>query len=242
LSTAKKHYATDKYPKDEALLVRDNVRKNSKINVRNYFAAITSVDNYIGKVIEQLRQMNELENTIILITSDHGEMLSSHGKQGKVLPYLEAYGVPLIIRWPEQLSPGISEGFISTPDLMPTLLGLSGLAKNIPAAVQGVNYAPLLKNPDTSDLKPPKYALFCSNNIKGVISKEYTLLASSTKKDKVRIKMYDNINDPYQLNSIGLHEQPALFKEPLFELGKLLKHANDPWYKTKKYSDEIPYP
>ena len=84
METLHKHYDTDKFPEIDNKLV---VRKNADLKVanyaRHYYANVTSADNYIGQVIDELEKMGELDNTIVMFSSDHGEMLGSHSRTGK---------------------------------------------------------------------------------------------------------------------------------------------------------------
>lgn len=69
-------------------------------------------------------------------------MCSQGVEDAKNSPYAESMNVPFLIRYPQKLAPRIDQEMIlSTPDIMPTLLGLSGLGNKIPTAVEGRNYA-----------------------------------------------------------------------------------------------------
>ncbi len=108
-----------------------------------YYAAITAVDDQVGRLLQALRDLDLDENTIVLFTSDHGDMLGSQGQRLKRKPWEESIRVPGIVRYPAKLQPGT---VIDTPlthvDLAPTLLGLSGLA--VPDAMQGTNLSGVL--------------------------------------------------------------------------------------------------
>jgi len=246
MTMVNKYYNKNIYPNiDEKLVVRNNVDIEKAQHARNYFGAVTSVDFYIGKVIAQLKAMGELDNTIIIFSSDHGEMLGSHGKQGKNQMELESLAIPFIVHWPKKLTPNTTDLLISVPDVLPTLMGLSGLGNSIPKSIQGKDYSSFLKG-EKSNVKKPKASLLMLGNSRGVLTNRYTLVIND-KKGKKSLDtsessyLYDNIQDPYQLNKIALDELSSVSKDLLNELASLLKETNDPWYQKRKLSTIIPY-
>ena len=251
MDALRKHYDTDKYPHNEELVVRENASLDvANHYVRNYFANVTSTDTYIGIVIDELERMGALDNTIVIFSSDHGEMLGSHGLEGKNVIEMESMAVPFIVHWPKGLKANINDILLSVPDVLPTTMGLAGIGDKIPATVQGTNFAPLLQNPKTSSIKKPTGVLLMLGNSRGILTDRYTLCLKENKKQWDKRKgtalaetfLYDNQEDPYQLKKISLKERPEVAKRLLKQLGEQLKHANDPWYKEQKYSDVIPYP
>lgn len=244
------HYDTDKYPHIDKDLV---VRKNADIAIanyaRHYYANVTSADKYIGYVLEELKKTGELDNTIVIFSSDHGEMLGSHGLTGKNVVELESLAIPFIVHWPKGVDAGISDIIMSVPDVLPTVMGLAGIDKEIPNDIEGTNYASLLTAPSKSDLKKPEAALIMLGNSRGVQTNRYTFCVQENKKpwdnkkatSVASVFFYDNEKDPYQLHQILASEQPEVTDKLLTTLSELLKKTNDPWYQNKKYSDLIPY-
>ena len=93
-----------------------------------YFASISFVDYNIEKIIQQLKDMGEYDNTLIIFTSDHGELLGDYGTFQKFLPYDGSARVPFIARFPERLQAGsIDERFVDLNDLLPTFLDVAGI-------------------------------------------------------------------------------------------------------------------
>ena len=241
------YYDTDKFPDiDQNLVVRENADLDVASYARHYFANVTSVDQYIGHVIKELKKMGELDNTIILFSSDHGEMLGSHGKQGKNVLKSEAYSIPFIVHWPEGLKPSITDALFNSIDVMPTILGLVGLENQIPDSVEGSNFSELIVDTQSTDFEQHSSSLLMLAKARGIQTKRYTLvLRAYNKKDTKHLKekyLYDNLKDPYQLHKIPLTENLKQGQFLLEELGKKLKEANDPWYQQRKYADIIPYP
>ena len=93
-----------------------------------YFAAISMVDKNIGRVLDTLEETGEMDNTLIIFTSDHGEMLWDHGTVAKSLPYDSAAKIPFIVRYPKKVEPeSIRKEFVDLNDILPTMLDVAGL-------------------------------------------------------------------------------------------------------------------
>jgi len=106
--------------------VFENMTKEDHIeSIRNYYAMVTEIDYEYGKIIDLLKEKGELENTIIIFTSDHGEALASHGIYAKNLcAFEEIYRIPMIISGPSIKENKISEDLVSSMDLCPTILDI----------------------------------------------------------------------------------------------------------------------
>lgn len=114
------------------LLNRPNVDSNNpppqaKQHVKNYFAAVTGTDEQFGRILDALRQQQLEDNTIVVFTADHGEMMGSHNRMHKSVCYEESIGIPFIIRWPGKIPARRDNLLLSPADMMPSLLGLMGL-------------------------------------------------------------------------------------------------------------------
>ena len=128
----KKMYDADK------LKFRPNVFLDlgNKDIMLNYYAAITSLDWNMGRLMEALDKLGIADDTIVIFTSDHGDMIYSLYLFQKQWPYEESISVPFIVRWPKKIGAGqVSDLLLGTPDIMPTLLGLSGVG--VPDSVEG---------------------------------------------------------------------------------------------------------
>jgi len=94
---------------------------------RAYYAAVSYIDDHIGAVRRRLEELDMAENTVIVVTSDHGDMLGEKGLWYKMSPYEQSARVPLIVSGPEHLVPkGRYANPVSLLDLLPTLLELGG--------------------------------------------------------------------------------------------------------------------
>lgn len=121
---------------------------------QNYYVnCLRDVDARIGEVLDALDQASaastNVANTVVILTSDHGEMAGAHGLRGKgPVAYRENFSVPLIIRHPDVTGPRQIPALSCALDLAPTLLGLAGLgAADIAAAypmLRGYDLGPLI--------------------------------------------------------------------------------------------------
>jgi len=113
-----------------------------------YYGNVTLIDRSVGKILDALTETGQASNTIIIFTSDHGEMVGDHGILGKTVLYEESVKVPLLIHVPwlsaEQTK---IPGNISHIDLVPTLLDL--MNEPIPDHLQGQSRVPVLNSAET---------------------------------------------------------------------------------------------
>ncbi len=242
------------------LLIRPNVNptlKDKQECAPFYFASITGVDREFGRVLEALKELNLDKNTIVVFSSDHGETMASHVLDPKNSPYTESMNVPFIVRYPKVLRPQVSPLLLSSPDIMPTLLSLSGLKKEIPQEVQGKDLSSYLKRKN-SKKGMPQGVLYIRNVdgektkegivtsyfpvARGIKTERYTLAITIDKKKQIKdILFFDDKHDPYQLNNLSVEEHKTEFGILCKQMGLLLKEAGDPWYNEKILSDKIIY-
>ena len=232
----------------EDLLNRPNVdmsidkgpTRKAKRWAKHYFAAVTGVDEQFGRILECLDDEGLADDTIVVFTADHGEMLGSHDRMGKSIWYEESLGIPFIIRWPRRIAAGRDAMPLSVPDLMPTLLGLSGLGGATPDGVEGTDHSALMlgqsndradsamylapgleKGPDEGvrglrGLRTPTHFLLVQRGDSG---EEYTLT--------------DLERDPYQLHDVA-GDNPTLVRELCRQLDGWLERTNDPWLDARR--------
>lgn len=245
----------------DSLLVRPNADPTmaKAESARYYFASVTGVDRAFGQILDALKELGLDENTIVVFASDHGEtMCSQRTDDPKNSPYSESMNVPFIVRFPGKVQPRVDDLMLSSPDIMPTLLGLAGLSESIPAEVQGRNYAPLFLD-EKADVVRPTGALYIQNldgekdaegmvrtyfpSSRGFKSARYTLALYIDRETRGLVKslLFDDEKDPYQQNNLPLEENQEVVKGLCAEMGKVLKEIDDPWYKEGILSEMIPY-
>lgn len=150
--------APDEYMKrwrDRSLALRANVGDTSHYDLsgektqssleedlRGYYAAIENLDDNVGRLVGTISEMGEWHRTVVILASDHGELLGSHGLRGKHDPREESIGIPLIVAGGRVKRRQVHSDPVCTEDLYPTILGLAGLeaARSKP----GTDLTPLL--------------------------------------------------------------------------------------------------
>ena len=180
---------------DEGATVRDVIG--------GYYAHMTAIDDCFGRLMACLEESGIAENTIVVFTSDHGDMLYSHGKVWKAKPWRESVGVPLLVRWPGEVPAGrVDDAPVGLVDLMPTLLGLTG---GEPVdGVDGIDLSGLLRG-DESARPASQYisypCMHASSDLpawRGVVTREHTYVRSNL----CPLMLYDDLSDPFQLNNL----------------------------------------
>ena len=165
--------------------------------IRLYYAMCTQVDANVARLLETLDELGVGDDTMVIYTSDHGDMHGSHGLTNKGYPQEESAGIPLIIHVPGSPGGRVSDALVSGIDLMPTLLDLTGL----PACetVDGKSFAPLLRG-ESQDLTGPifsernKWCMVCQGNWK--------LAADRTDDHSLMPTLLTNLrDDPYELDN-----------------------------------------
>ena len=101
----------------------------------DYFANITLVDKMVGRIVDSLKENNLYENTIIIFTSDHGEMIGDHGMLEKRTLYEESARVPMLVKLQNQNNMKRIKGSFSQIDFVPTIL--SKLNQKLPENLHG---------------------------------------------------------------------------------------------------------
>jgi len=200
-----------KYQEDK-LHLRPNVAKEAEARARHdlagYYASCTALDDCVGDLMRTLRETGLAENTIVVFTADHGDMLGSQGQYTKQRPYDESIRVPLLLRWPAGFGPQGRklDTPINSEDFMPTLLGLCALP--IPSTVEGLDFSGYLrggKNPSDGAALiscPSPFGQFerkdGGREFRGVRTKRYTYVRDL----KGPWLLYDNREDPYQMHNL----------------------------------------
>lgn len=130
--------------KDLDIQYRPNVPEETRkdplmTKTRQYFAAVNGVDENFGRILDYLKENGLEENTLVVLSADHGDMMGSQGLMSKNVWYEESIHIPLVMRWKGKIAPGVNDSLFASIDHMPTLLGLMGLP--IPETCQGFDHA-----------------------------------------------------------------------------------------------------
>jgi arylsulfatase A-like enzyme len=115
--------------------------------IKNYYRLATEVDATCGRVLAELEQQGELDNTLIIFTGDNGYYHAEHGLADKWYPHQESIRVPLIVRDPRMALAKrgqTNDDFALNVDLAPTILAATGIPA--PSRMQGADLAPLYRS------------------------------------------------------------------------------------------------
>ena len=198
-----------------ALELRPNVPAAIEAQARQwlagYYAHCSALDRCFGELMRTLDEKGLAEHTLVVFSSDHGDMLGSHGAKNKQRPWDESILVPMLLRYPALFGRDgrTIDAPIHSPDLMPTLLGLAGLP--IPDTVEGKDWAPFLRGdkepPDTAALieLPACFHQYAyhrgGRDWRGLRTPRYTYVIDH---DGPWL-LYDNEGDPYQMDNVVNH-------------------------------------
>ncbi|CAG7626673.1 sulfatase [Paenibacillus allorhizosphaerae] len=214
---------------DRPLTLRPNVKgegiAQAERHQQDYFAAVTATDDQFGRLLEALEQEGLSEDTIVVLTSDHGEMMGSHGwMEHKNIWYEESIAVPFLIRYPGRVKNGTELILFNSADIVPTLLGLmnADVPDEVRRRMQGTDFSPIFCGKELeAQARRPSSAFIChypggieehrkageqGHNInaygwRGIRTERYTYVAQKNfgAASAARL-LYDNETDPYQLN------------------------------------------
>ena len=211
-----------------------------------YYGAIEGLDDNFGRIMEYLDREGLEEDTIVVLSADHGDCMGSHGLMGKNIWYDESIRIPLYIRGP-RIAAGRTDALIASQDHMPTLLELLDAA--VPDTVQGRSFASLARGESMEE--EPEHAFLCMIPGMPELVEEYRKLGLNNKafgwrgirtKDSTYIidngtspsatqrrLFYDNQKDPLQLNPIELDKGSALANAYDEVIESYLRKTRDPF-------------
>lgn len=139
--------------------------------IANYWGLCSLVDTHTGKILDTLKECGIEDETIIVFTSDHGDMMGSHRLLAKMVMFEEAIRVPMMIRLPGGRNRGVIRGPVSQIDLVPTLLDFMG--GNIPGELEGSSRRNVIEEEGERFLKDPVF-LEWNGDETGVFSRRAT--------------------------------------------------------------------
>lgn len=222
--------------------------------ISNYYGAITNLDYNMGRLMAALTELGIEKDTLVVFTSDHGEMLGSQGQLHKWQPWEESVRVPFIARLPGVVPAGLRTAIpFGTPDILPTLFGLMGM--DVPVNVEGKDLSLFLKFPENPGVKEPFSSFIlcmCAATTwgrqwgsrgrgmpdgffrpyRGVRTRTHTYV----KDRQGPWFLYDNEKDPYQLcNLIEKKGKSAVPPELEKEIEYWLEQTGDFFGKNEDY-------
>lgn len=203
-----------------------------------YYAMVANLDDNFGRLIKAIDSLGLRDNSIVIFTSDHGELFGAHGRRAKNIFYEEAVRVPYLIRG-KQFKPCVCDANFNTVDIMPTLLAYLDLP--IPKTVEGLNKKDEIDGIIVSDEGSlmmgtgPTATYGNGHEWRAYRTKQYTYAVF--KKGEKEL-LFDNQNDPMQMNDLANDPAYAKIKERLStEMYEKMAKNNDKFRENTYYRD-----
>lgn len=211
-----------------------------KDRVRTYYAMIENLDRNVGRMHDFLGESGLGEDTIVVFTSDHGEMGGAHGLPTamKTYPFEESIAIPLIVRDPARpnLAGRVIGEPVGTEDLYPTLCGLAGISPRQPRP--GADLTPLIRGErdgleragilleNVHEFRPP--GAFYRHAFRGIRTSRWKYTVLSGPNGVGPWQLFDMREDPFEMQNLaGRPEHRERVEEMHAELGEMLGTTED---------------
>jgi arylsulfatase A-like enzyme len=183
--------------------------------ISNYYGLIKEIDDWVGRILTTLDEQMLTDNTLVVFTSDHGEMLGAHGMREKNVFYEESVRVPLLMRFPGRIAPGrVVRAPVSQIDLFATILDYMQVAGDHPS--HGASLRPLIEGGGTDrgpvisewHLAPDSSPSYM------VVDGHWKLLLPRHPEVPVIDALYDLERDPHEMdNLLGKNPRRGRYRE-----------------------------
>lgn len=217
---------TKENPKWASATGRNAIRKFNSESMARYFGMVRCIDDNVGQILATLKELDLIDNTIIVFTSDHGDLCYEHGRLNKGNAYEGSAKIPFIIAAPGMIPAGTQvDQALGTVDFAPTILSLLG--REAPSVVEGRDASGLLKGQDGSSWRDITFLRAASAQPSWVaaVTDRYKLVVSVNDVPW----LFDLEKDPDELKN---HASNRDAKDRLSELAKALiqygSDSNDP--------------
>jgi len=208
--------------RDELLLGSPRQPDEVRAELAAYYAAISGMDEQIGRILEALNTTGQLESTLIIFTSDQGLAIGSHGLLGKQNLYEHTLGVPLIMSGPGVPKGETREAQCYLRDLFPTTCELAGIAT--PASVQARSLVPVLR--DARKSVYPFIVGYFTDTQRAIREGLWKLVLYPKAR---RTQLFDLASDPNELNDLSWQpDQIGRIRNLREKLVNWLKENGDP--------------
>ncbi len=231
--------------KDREIRLRPNVPEDKKAEAitahRGYYAHMAALDECFDRLLQTLDRRKIADDTIVVFTSDHGDMMLSQGLTTKLYPWDESIRVPFLVRYPRRLTKPLHlKTPLNSPDIFPTLLGLAGLP--VPGSVEGEDLSPYMTGRKAD---APGRAALLSLPVpitearrhgfeawRGLRTARHTYVRNS----KGPWLLYDNQADPFQKHNLqGKPEAKAIQADLEQTLTRTLQRRKDEFLPAAEY-------
>lgn len=165
--------------------------------IAEYYAMVSHLDFEIGRILDVLDEEGLTQNTLILLASDHGLAMGSHGLMGKQNPYEHSIRVPLVVSGPGVPAEEKRSQLVYLFDLFPTILEAAGVP--VPEATDGISLWDAVKRSD-SPLREQLYFAYC-DALRGVKDRRYKLIEYALPETRVT-QLFDLLEDPGEMRNL----------------------------------------
>ncbi len=189
------------------------IADQARRELAGYYAHCSALDAAFGRLLDTLAATGRKDDTVVVFTSDHGDMLGAQNCFRKQKPWAESIRVPFLVRHPHGVGPGTDNTPIDAPDLMPTLLSLCGAP--IPPTVQGQDFSSRILAGGPTKIDAALLALYLpfhewrydngGREFRGLHDRQYTYVRTLAGP----WLLYDNQQDPAQLHNLVEHPEFA---------------------------------
>ena len=204
--------------------------------MQDYLGTIAAVDENVGRLLNYLDEQRLSENTLVVYTSDQGFYLGEHGWFDKRFMYNESFKTPLLIKWPNVITPNTKEDeMVQNLDFAQTFLEVAGVTA--PEDMQGKSLVPLLTGEKEKWDRDAVYYHYYEYPAEHAVKRHYGIATKDFKLihfyyDVDEWELYDSKNDPLEIHNV--YDKPE-FAETVEKLKTKLKEIR----KKYKDSDEL---
>jgi N-acetylglucosamine-6-sulfatase len=182
---------------------------------------LMAVDESLGRILDVLEEKGELENTVVVVTSDHGFFYGEHGlSEERRLAYEESLRIPLVVRYPPLVKAGtLIDSMVLTLDLAPTFLELGGVP---PEPLDGRSLVPLFR----SEAESWRDAFFIEYYSDIVFPRIVNMGYEAVRTERYKLihylelegmdELYDLETDPYEMTNLIASESYASVRQELY--------------------------
>jgi arylsulfatase A-like enzyme len=228
-----------------SIYVPGEIMQAKKEILAGYYAHIMALDDQVARLEQTVKEQGLYEDTIVVFTADHGDMLGNHEQYYKSQPWRESVGIPLLMRWPGHIPEGrVSDAPISLIELTSSLIAMTGT--EIPADMQGDDLSELILG-DESAAPDSVFINFAVDvhcipapPFRGVVTRTHTYAETP----EGPWLLYDDKADPFQKNNLiswANRDNPeivALQQELHEKLHYWLERTSDPFEEGDVVSDK----
>lgn len=231
---------TDLYDPEELSLrpnVPDEMSEEVRADLVEYYGMCTWLDDQFGRLLDGLEERGLAEDTVVVFTADHGEMMGGQGRYAKGVPYEESIHVPLLVRYPAEVDGGRrSEGVVNLVDVMPTILGLCDVP--VPDEVQGADHSTYLRGESAleSDATYIEGNLPFEDEWRAIRTDQHVLAVDRALETT---HLYDTDTDPYQRENLAGDEDAAEIEADLRQRLFEAAYETDDRYVKARYGRQI---